>query len=258
MPILGHCSAYYDKLLDRSIFYHLPIVRPTEFGCQTLVIMEDQDRRFLLAGEEDTFKEKAGNLFSAMSDIQYSPTQDVDGFLKSDPLKDEGQTMFCNARGKKSKSSTALGNRSECDGKSGSSLMPPPRVSMLKRKRGQCIPQHVANPKYTKYTLADVPDQQMTQKSNTAVALAFLQEIEERQNLDNNEDAVPVGGRPIFKKPAHKVAPRTNRDNCPSITLSEHHPADTSQNTQNKLKLKQKSKRENEIKLPHLEYEDEE
>ena len=220
--------------------------------------MEDQESRFLLAGEEDAFREKAGNLFSALNGVQYSPADDVDGFLKNDPLRDGGNTIVGSSRGRqqgRNRSSTAHGHRSRHE-RIGSSLMPPPRAPTFKRKPGRAIPGHVISPsKYTKYTLADVPDQQMSQKSNTAAALAFLQEIDQQRNKDNMEDDVPLGTKPVFKRPSNKAASGTSKGDRHSSTMS---PECNDGSIPSQIeKPKHKSKKEKEIKLSHLEYEDE-
>lgn len=228
-------------------------------------IMGDQDNRFTLAGEEDAFKEKAGNLFSALNDVQYSPTQDVDSYVKSDPLKDERQTKLGGAHGsctRQSRSSTASsrsGHTSKHDESSGSSMMPPPRAPAFKRKSRRPLPGHLKNPsKYTKYSLDDVPEQQMTQKSNTAAALAFLQEIDDKQNKDQTEDEPPEGSKPMFKKPTHKTASRTVGEAKGVSNDSSESGSDTVSQNKPKLKQKHKSKKEKEVKLSHLEYDEEE
>ena len=217
--------------------------------------MGDQDNRFLLVGEGVAFKEKAGNLFSALSGVNYSPTQDLDGFLKSDPVGGWSQTMHSDALTKctgQNKGGKAPDNRPRLEGHH-SELMPPPGRNVLKR-RSRPIPGHIMNPsKYTRYSLADVPDQQMTQKSNTAAALAFLREMDDKRNKDNVRD-VPAGGKVYFKKPSHKSGHQTGQEELCSPTSDSF----GLKTLQSKLLSKQKLKKEKEIKLSHLEYEDEE
>ena len=218
--------------------------------------MGDQDSRFLLAGEGGAFKEKAGNLFSALSGVNYSPTRDLDGFLKSDPVGGWSQTMHSGALTSctgQNKGGKAPYNRSRHE-RHYSELMPPPRGNMPKR-RCRNIPGHIMNPsKYMRYSLADVPDQQMTQKSNTAAALAFLREIDERRNKDSMGEHAPAGGKVIFKKPSHKSGHQTGQGKPCSPTSDSIDP----KTSQSKLQSKQKLKKGKEIKLSHLEYEDEE
>ncbi|XP_049860426.1 uncharacterized protein LOC126354671 [Schistocerca gregaria] len=78
------------------------------------------------------------------------------------------------------------------------------------RFRVRDIPDHQRNPhKWVKYTLGDVSPDDMTNQSNTAAALSFLRELEERkqkQTPEGNKEEV----RRIIFKPSHQVAKKTS------------------------------------------------
>lgn len=62
-------------------------------------------------------------------------------------------------------------------------------------------PDHKKNPhKWVKYNLATTSD--VTDKSNTAAALSFLRDLEERKRkLDNVDEPIDTSGKIVFKKP---------------------------------------------------------
>jgi len=70
-------------------------------------------------------------------------------------------------------------------------------------RKGRYVPDHKKNPdKWTKYTLADVDN--MTDRSNTAAAMQFLQNI--KKNKSEDEPAFDPSQKVVFKKPAKKCA----------------------------------------------------
>ncbi len=76
-------------------------------------------------------------------------------------------------------------------------------------------PDHKKNPhKWVKYNLAATSD--VTDKSNTAAALSFLRELEERKRKAEPEEPVDPSGKIVFKKPKsfeeRKEENRTYRD----------------------------------------------
>lgn len=82
------------------------------------------------------------------------------------------------------------------------------KESIFKRPElplNKCLPPRMApdfqkNPhKWTKYSLEDVHLEDMSERSNTSAALSFLQELEDRKNIEKIE-AVEQNSKIIFKK----------------------------------------------------------
>ena len=76
-------------------------------------------------------------------------------------------------------------------------------------------PDHKKNPhKWVKYSLATTSD--VTDKSNTAAALSFLRDLEERKRKSEPEEPVDSSGKILFKKPksceTRKEKNKTYRD----------------------------------------------
>lgn len=72
----------------------------------------------------------------------------------------------------------------------------------LERGGGRSIPDFKKNPgKWTKYSLADVDN--MTERSNTAAALQFLQTIKDSKTTDE-QPAFDPSQKVVFKKPGKK------------------------------------------------------
>ncbi|XP_067004772.2 U5 small nuclear ribonucleoprotein TSSC4 [Anabrus simplex] len=75
---------------------------------------------------------------------------------------------------------------------------PPPRFNVRN------IPDYRRNPqKWTKYSLGDVSQEDMSEKSNTAAALSFLRELEARKSVEPMEEDHKSH---IIFKPTKKVA----------------------------------------------------
>ena len=90
--------------------------------------------------------------------------------------------------------------------------LPPPRF----RNRDN-IPDHQRNPhKWMKYSLADVSQDDMSDRSNTAAALSFLKEIEERKgSIDMIVDISP--SEITFKQPKNKSKLLIHHDSSVNI-----------------------------------------
>jgi len=73
------------------------------------------------------------------------------------------------------------------------------KPAQLKR-RGKFVPDHKKNPgKWTKYSLADVSPDQLSDKSNTRAALQFLSKLKDEKNGEKQEPA-DLTQRVVFKK----------------------------------------------------------
>ncbi|KAI5637106.1 hypothetical protein NE865_10156 [Phthorimaea operculella] len=87
------------------------------------------------------------------------------------------------------------------------------RESIYKRKelnmqqclRRRTIPDHMKNPqKYQYYSLSDVTQDQMSDATNTATALAFIREMEKREENAKMEPEFDDTG--VFKKPTFQAS----------------------------------------------------
>lgn len=87
---------------------------------------------------------------------------------------------------------------------------PPPRF------KNRDVPDYHRNPhKWVKYSLGDVSPDDMSEKSNTAAALTFLREIEERKNQQKMEvDSEPIH---ITFKPKDKTKIFSQHDSSVNI-----------------------------------------
>ncbi|XP_034831666.1 U5 small nuclear ribonucleoprotein TSSC4 [Maniola hyperantus] len=70
--------------------------------------------------------------------------------------------------------------------------------------RARSAPDHMRNPqKWQYYSLSDVTPDQMSDKTNTETALAFMREMEERESKDN--EVIDETGA-VFKKPTFSIS----------------------------------------------------
>ena len=70
------------------------------------------------------------------------------------------------------------------------------------RRARQSVPDHQRNPhKWTKYTLGDVSPNDMSDRSNTAAALSFLQELKARKDSSEDMDVDVSSPKAIVFKP---------------------------------------------------------
>lgn len=82
-----------------------------------------------------------------------------------------------------------------------------PEAKLRQCLRARTIPDHIKNPKGWKYyDLSDVTPDQMSDSTNTATALAFIREMENREaNADMNQECLDEG---VFKKPTFHISAR--------------------------------------------------
>jgi hypothetical protein len=73
------------------------------------------------------------------------------------------------------------------------------------RFKNKGVPDHHRNPhKWIKYSLGDVSQEDMSDRSNTAAALSFLKEMQERKRLEQMEVDDSGPGHITFKQPVNK------------------------------------------------------
>merc|ERR1712020_659744 len=132
------------------------------------------------------------------------------------------------------------------------------------------IPDHAKNPqKYTKYSLSDAPN--VSDRSNTQTALAFLKELSDRKEQGANlEDPKEEGAKIMFSKPKQNASSAISKRILPEavvgqsssfkVTSSKKKNINISNETvssNNDAKPIKKAKTNN-APLSHLMYEDEE
>ena len=84
--------------------------------------------------------------------------------------------------------------------------------------RGGFVPDFKKNPdKWTKYSLEDVDN--VTERSNTAAALQFLQTIKEKK-MDVDEPVADLSQKLVFKRPTKKT-PRPDNDPISEVSTSD-------------------------------------
>lgn len=127
------------------------------------------------------------------------------------------------------------------------------------------VPDFRKNPqKWTKYTLSDVKDEYMTEKSNTAAAISFLKEIEDRRTKNMIEDAEEIPEKLIFKKTALIKEASTTDSDASKITFKSSKVVMPEYVVGQKLKKDKKNKEKRncnvtkQLKLEHLLAEEEE
>jgi len=78
-------------------------------------------------------------------------------------------------------------------------------------------PDYQVNPhKWTRYTL-DVPNEDMSERANTAAALSFLKEMKFRKQLSDDTDADELPQRIVFKKAPEKKLAEAVVENAPAV-----------------------------------------
>lgn len=121
------------------------------------------------------------------------------------------------------------------------------------------IPDFRKNPqKWTKYTLSDVKDEYMTEKSNTAAAISFLKEIEDRRTKNMLDETEEVPEKLIFKKTALIKETSCSDSDTSKITFKSSKVVMPEYVVGQKLKKDKKSKEKRncnvskQLKLEHL------
>lgn len=80
-----------------------------------------------------------------------------------------------------------------------------PEANMRDCLRAKTIPDYIKNPKkWVYYSLEDVTPEQMSEKTNTATALALMQKLEEQEAAKSDMDVDTDDA--VFKKPIFQVS----------------------------------------------------
>nr|XP_018906298.1 PREDICTED: protein TSSC4 [Bemisia tabaci] len=96
------------------------------------------------------------------------------------------------------------------------SIFKKPSFRPPKNHLRRSVPDYQLNPqKWTKYSLADVPQSQMTDQCNTATAFSFLKELEDRKKKESMQETIDLDNTKIlFKK-------TSNDEGCSSSSSSK-------------------------------------
>lgn len=146
------------------------------------------------------------------------------------------------------------------------SIFKRPEANIRECLRSKCTPDYIKNPeKWKYYSLSDVTQEQMSDKTNIQTAIAFLREIEERDdNFSKNEVIDETGA--VFKKPTFQVS-KTIKDiskeeqqpnfKSNKVIMPEYVVGVSGKKVKNKLNISKQSKgveimKKPELKLNHL------
>lgn len=126
-----------------------------------------EDAKFFVASDDDSFSNRLKNTFS-MLDAVVTEKERKESIEKKSTM----DQIIANAKSQRSQTKQFRGKESIFKRPE---RPPPPRVN-------RNIPDFQRNPhKWKKYTLGDVSEEEMSEKSNTAAAMSFLAELKSRK-----------------------------------------------------------------------------
>lgn len=162
-----------------------------------------QDCKFYIRSTNIDFVEKQRNILNLINafDKEKDEKQTEDpGRNSAEPMEVDNTSERASLKRKRSETKHFRGKES---------IFKKP-IDLPPRFRVRDIPDHQRNPhKWVKYTLGDVSPDDMTNQSNTAAALSFLRELEERKRKEIPDDNKEEVRRIIFK-PSHQLTKRTH------------------------------------------------
>lgn len=127
-----------------------------------------ENERFYVMSEDDDFSNRLKNTFSLLDAAVAEKEQKEDAQKKSTMDQIIGNAKSQRSKMKQFRGKESIFKRPE--------RPPPPRVN-------RNIPDFKRNPhKWKKYTLGDVSEEEMSEKSNTAAAMSFLAELKSRKS----------------------------------------------------------------------------
>lgn len=133
---------------------------------------------FTINNTSEEFAQRQKNVFDKLNGIQYTKvTADDDSIMENEP-----ESIHLGSDRTQKKITKQFRNRE--------SIFKRPHVPV--RTLSKKIPDYCLNPhKWTKYSLEDVRNEDMSERGNTAAALSFLKELADRKDKTetNNEDA---------------------------------------------------------------------
>lgn len=121
------------------------------------------------------------------------------------------------------------------------------------------IPDFKKNPhKWTKYTLSDVRDEDISETSNTKAALAFLNDLKQRKELEEKTVSDSFSKKVVFNRPvANKKELTEDSDSKPSfrsskVVMPEYVVGQKKKREKNFVNESIKQGKKQELKLDHL------
>lgn len=141
------------------------------------------------------------------------------------------------------------------------SIFKRPEANIRECLRLKCTPDYIKNPeKWKYYSLSDVTPEQMSDKTNIQTALAFIREMEERDDSTKEVDVMDESGA-VFKKPTFQVS-KTIKDiskeedqptfKSNKLIMPEYVVGVSGKKMKNKLKINKHNKSEENIKKAEL------
>lgn len=149
--------------------------------------------KFYITSEDDDFSNRLKNTFSMLDAVVAEKEQ------KDDSNKSTMKDIISNAKSQRLRTKQFRGKESIFKRPE---RPPPPRVN-------RNIPDFKRNPhKWKKYTLGDISEEEMSEKSNTAAALSFLAELKSRkgENLEVPEETSKI----VYSNPVKVVKSDTD------------------------------------------------
>ncbi|GLH04983.1 Protein TSSC4 [Gryllus bimaculatus] len=221
------------------------------------------DSSFFVKSSDNAFKDRQKNIFDQLTliDKEKNLNSSTDWSDGSELPENNGSVLPVTSRQKRKETKPFRGKESIFKRPE---MLPP-------RFKARDIPDYQRHPdRWTKYSLADVSNDEMSERSNTATAMAFLQELASRKNESlegNSEESVKIEFK-LKKKCEESSITKdstkgTNEEKGlfknSKLVMPEY---EVGRGKKKELKRSNKSsqdidKRNKEIKLSHLEEEDE-
>jgi hypothetical protein len=157
-----------------------------------------EDPTFFIKGGDVSFTDRQKNIFDKLAVAEKERNerqQQLDHRIQNTYIISADNTIPSRKRGrsemKKFRGKESIFKRPD---------VPPPRF------KNKSVPDHHRNPhKWIKYSLGDVSEEDMSDQSNTAAALSFLKEMQERKSQEKMEVDYSASSQIIFKQPKNKT-----------------------------------------------------
>lgn len=151
------------------------------------------EKLFSISGSNEEFSARQKNVFDQLNTIETNRLNSANSFFNeanNSPAVNRTQRRITKQfRGKES-------------------IFKKPHVPL--RRSPNKIPDYCVNPhKWTKYSLEDVPNEDMSERGNTAAAMSFLKEINKRKENESEIEA-DVGEKIVFKKSIALKSPKSD------------------------------------------------
>lgn len=174
----------------------------------------NRESPFTLNSADDNFLQRQKNVFDQLNVLEKNAKNNV----KNTIINEEPEDMVIDENPRNHK----RGNRSATKHFRGKESIFKKPQNVRPKGFFQKMPDFKKNPhKWTKYSLGDVNEADMSEKSNTKTALSFLKELESRnKNMDCNEDK-EVPTKILFKKKCNKNTNETNIEDKSSFRSSK-------------------------------------